>query len=430
MVELRRAPLWPIVERHFEEAEFLAEQWLDAHDEPDHSLESLAEGPEARLLAHLDGLEIAGPPALERLCWPALDDGDADRSLALVAASSVLAVAEAEGCSRLLALLDGCEAGDPRWAGIVEALSLSPRAGLESWLLDQLDASRATVGPRVAGLLETLGRRRVGLGERLTALLQSEDPAVLRPALILARRGTSAQLQLAAAHDRHGDPEVVAAALETGLVRGLPGAWPAARYWAFEGQRCSFRGRALSWLALGEDAGDHRRILGLLEDPELRAEALWAAGFCGRVEAVDTAMAWLEDEAVGPLAGELITAIAGLPVDDETLWREPSPPSADETLPALAADELSEDLELRPEELLPIPEPGAVAAWWRERRSELPGDTRLIAGRRLDDAELARALGAQPLRRRHLLGLLVQLRSQGASWPRTRTWAHEQLRVG
>jgi uncharacterized protein (TIGR02270 family) len=260
-------------------------------------------------------------------------------------------------------------------------------------------------------------------------LLHNPDPAVLVAAATLARRGSAAQLQLSAALGQHEDPSVVAAAVETALVRGQSGAWATARYWAFEAPQCSFRRTALTWVALGEDPNDHDRLLTLFDDPSRRRDALWAAGFCGRVAAVDAAVAVLADDPFAPQAAEVITAIAGLPTDDEALWREPEgAPSEDEALPELSEDRLHEDLSLDPEQLLPRPEPTAVANWWAARRPSFETGGRFIAGQALDANTLNQALIAQPLRRRHALGLLAQLRSGAASWPATHDWAADQLR--
>lgn len=178
---------------------------------------------------------------------------------------------------------------------------------------------------------------------------------------------------------------------------------------------------------------DQQRVLARIEHPEQRPHALWAAGFSGRVAAVDVAIAWLGDADVGPLAAEVVTAIAGLPTDDDTLWRD-RPTDEDELagLPELARDDLDANLVPDPETLLPVPEPTAVAAWWQRRRGALDPDRPLLAGQVLDHASLIHALIERPLRRRHALGLLAQYwsrtRPEGALRISTRDWAHAQLR--
>lgn len=420
-------PLWEVVERHFEEAEFLAESWRDALDEAGLKVEELAAGTERRLLLHLEALTLAGAPRLERLSWPALSDEDAEVSLALVAGLDVLASGEREDCGRLLSVLDEVEVDSERWIGISEALALSERPGLQDWLCACLDAGNE--GSRIAGIAAALARRQTQLGPRLTTLLQSRDSHVLRAAASLAGSGDASQLQLLARLGHYSDTEVAAAAIESALVRGLPGAVESARYWAFDAKHCEFRSRARLWLGLLGLDEDQRRLIELLAEPDQRGDALWALGFCGTVAAIEAALPFMGDCQFGPLAAEVVTAIAGLPEDDDSLWLTRPPDDDDDELPDLSDEDLDVPLGLMPEELLPIPDPDSVAAWWREHGQRFATNRRWLGGEVLDDAGLARGLFQQPMRRRHALGLLVQLRSHGATRIATRNWAHTQLRT-
>ncbi|KIG19002.1 hypothetical protein DB30_06613 [Enhygromyxa salina] len=416
-------PFWPIVERHFEEAEFLAEVWRDALDEPDHTITSLAEDVEARLFAHLDGLLIAGAAAVDRLCWPALDNPDADTSVASSAGLVALdgATSPQAVVDRLLDCLDRCEWGDERSTGIVDALALSSRAEIVAVLLDQLDQLEHGDGPRLAGVITALDRRCVDPGRRLAPLLQRDDASVLAAAASLARHAASLPVDELVPLAEHANQAVAVAAIETGLLRGLTGAWPVARYWAFDAAQCSFRARALTWLGLGDDAGDHQRIIEAFPNPD----ALWAAGFCGRIAAVEAAQDLLDHPAVGALAGELVASIIGLDTDDEALWRsQPAPLLNDAELPSLAED-LDVSPLLLPEQLLPLPMAENMRAWWMQQRAHFDPGTRWLGGRALDDESLARALLEQPLRRRHALTLLARLR--GRPLLATRDWAVKQL---
>jgi len=426
--------LWPIVERHLEEADFLAESRRDALDQPDYTLAELAEGLDARLSAHLDGLAIAGPAVLPRLCWPALEEEEElEQGLAAAAGLTILDRGTEEDCAHLLEILGESEADDERWIGLVDALTLASREGLDTWMLAQLSRRAAvgeTGGPCVAGLLAASVERRTQLGAGLDPFLGSEDPAVLRAAATLARYGSAAQLEHAAGLGRHDSPEVVAAALESAVVRGLQGAWEVVRYWAFEAPECGFRARALTWLALGDEHGDHTRLGGLLADPQTRADGLWALGFCGWATAVDAVLPHLDDPEQGQLAGEVMTAIAGMPTDEDPLWRDPVVDEAaqeEEGLPEFEADTLDEDLREDPREALLHPEPEAAAAWWAQRRSTLDVGARMIAGQAWTEDSLERAMREQPLRRRHTLAVLLAMRSGGARWPSTRGWAAQQL---
>src|SRR5690606_19727554 len=105
--------------------------------------------------------------------------------------------------------------------------------------------------------------------------------------------------------------------------------------------------------------------LGLLDDPAHRVDTLWAAGFTGSVAAVHRCVQLLDDgDEVGPLAGEAMQAIVGLPADDLGLWRDRAKDQSDDVLPALCDDNLESVLSLRPVYFLPLPEPDAIRSWW------------------------------------------------------------------
>ncbi|MCA9655736.1 MAG: hypothetical protein H6712_06215 [Myxococcales bacterium] len=96
--------LWDVVEEHLDEAEFLVEQWQSARRSASYTLAEIVAGPEARLEAHVDGLQSSGPLALERVAWPVLEDGAEPPERVAAAA---------------LALLDG---GDLRVLEVLDAL--------------------------------------------------------------------------------------------------------------------------------------------------------------------------------------------------------------------------------------------------------------------------------------------------------------------
>lgn len=416
-------PLWEVVERHFEEAEFLAQCWRDALDEPDVTLDELASGLERRLFEHLDALGFAGGAMLEHVCWPALLDAEVEVSLALVSAFGVLANGEADDCRRLLVVLGESEVGSERWRGLSEALGLSERDGLESWLLTELGS--ANEGSMTAGVVSALAHRRARLGSRLDTLLASRDPDVLAAAALLARSGSSKQLEMVAGLGQHPDPRVVAAAVETSLVRGVAGAVDVARYWAFDAPSSKLRPAALLWMGVLGHPNDQQRLITMLGEPEQRRDVLWALGFGGSADAVDAVLPLLGDDDLAPLAAEVVSAIGGLPIDDESLWLERVP--RDDELPNLLDEQLDIPLGFDPEALLPAPNPTAVIDWWSAKSQGLDRGRRLLGGESLDDASLMRALLEQPMRRRHALGLLAEIRSQGALQIATRDWARTQI---
>ena len=74
------ALLWDVQAEHLGEAEYFFETWSAYVDSSAFSLADLAFGPEARLMAHVMGLVVAGQPVLDRMLRPVLDrDLDDDR---------------------------------------------------------------------------------------------------------------------------------------------------------------------------------------------------------------------------------------------------------------------------------------------------------------------------------------------------------------
>ncbi len=114
--------IWDVVEEHLDEAAFLASQWERALASR-LTLDEVAAGPEARLLAHLDGLAVAGVAAVQEI--PASAPPDEGRAFA---ASLVAIDAGPEGMAAVLSLLRG--EARPGCRGAARALALCTRPGL------------------------------------------------------------------------------------------------------------------------------------------------------------------------------------------------------------------------------------------------------------------------------------------------------------
>jgi uncharacterized protein (TIGR02270 family) len=411
--------LWDVEEQHLGEAEFIFEVREAALDAPDVVLDDLIRGLDRRLAAHVDALALAGPEVARTLLRPVLADPNADHELI---AAATLAM-QAQGLVEpLLAALD-IDEDEPRNA-VVAGLVLGEDPRLEAQILASLDHAQ---GPGAAARLELLAGRQVALGERLHEFLAADDLRVLRAAARLARFGAPARTLEALAPLAHSaDAELRRITLETALCRGLGGAWESAIYWAFCPDESPFRRDALTWVALLGDAAAHQRLLAAVEVPEWRADALWALGFTGRPAAVDRCVALLDDAELGPLAAEVVGAITGLPGDEPAYWCDRPATTADEALPELAHDDLDADLIPTGEDALPVPNAEAIARWWSERRGAFDPTLRYLGGAIFDGAALVDALGRGPMRRRHALALELALRTQGAVFVNTRTWAHHQ----
>ncbi|MFO7563121.1 MAG: TIGR02270 family protein [Enhygromyxa sp.] len=415
--------LWDVQGQHLDEAEFLFEVWEDALDAPGYTLAELAEGLEHRLLAHVNALVIGGPLVAQRLLLPTVEDPDACRERVAAAILAVWNVTSEQDRDRIIAVLTGGEDG-PR-DGVARALELVDDPRLDERLVRAIGDVR---GRGTATVLELLARRRARTGDWLIHFLRSDDLSVVRAATRVARHclGGPVLAELSALAQSE-DAAVRHAALEAALLRQVPGAWESALYWAFIAEESPFRRDALTWVSVLGDAAVQQRLLALVVLDEHRRDAIWTAGFSGRIAAVDRCMELLADPEVGPLAGEVVCAIVGLPTDEDQFWRTRDP-EADQRwgLPKLQEDDLEASLIPEAEEALLVPDPEAIARWWAERKAAFEAEHRYLGGKVLTAEVMLEALWSAPMRRRHVLGLELQLRTGGELTVDSRRLTHQQ----
>ena len=394
---------WDIFEEHLSEATFLWTQWESALVAPNHTLDDLGEW-EERLLAHLDGLVLGGPPVAERLLDPALE---ADEPTRISAATFALVAEGEEGFAPVLGVLE--KGLIEQQAAIQRALEVVPREDLGPRLLPLLAKGEPAVQ---ASVLDVLTFRRIDPGPALELLAGSEDPK-LRAAALRAARVWPKHVDRARVQEALDAPEIAVrdAALETGAVLGMKAVWDRCQQIAAE--RAPGARLALVLLALGGEAKEREVLRGLLGEPALREDALWALGFTGRVEITDACIEFMrdEDERFARLAGEAFSAITGLEIAGRYVFAANSDES-DEPAPATDSD-LDEDLSPWPEDDLPLPDPGAIEYWWREARKGFRPDTNYLSGKPFEEATLREALAGAPMRRRHVLALALAIRSRG-----------------
>jgi uncharacterized protein (TIGR02270 family) len=408
---------WDVLEEHLDEAGFLHQQWEDALRSPLYTLAEIASGPEERMLAHADGLVLAGAPAVEWLLVPALAGEDLD--LAFAAAFALLGGERAEALEAVLETLR--MADPPRRATLRRALALAPWAELGPRLVERArrDASLAD------DLLEVLGDRGVDPGAPLESLAGSNEPRREALALRLARAFPGRLDPLAVARAlRAPAPEVRAAALETALVTAPRGAMAACRDAVAAGGPGLETAALL--LALSGQEGSVEALLSALGREEQRRPAAFALGFTGSVAAADALLAAMDDDALAPLAAEGFAAITGLVVEKRFALRRAAGAPGPEGEEEVAAEEAPPG----PEGDLPVPAPEALAAWWKETRGRLDPARRWLRGRAWAVPELLRELEQGPARRRAALALDLEIRARGqlrVSWDALTARQQEQL---
>jgi len=400
-----------VLEEHLDEAAFRWQQWERALEAPDFTLEETATR-EERLLAHLEGLEDTS--ALDAVLRPAFDSEEAPRVSA--APHALLGLGEVD---EVLVRLRGAEA--PARAAILRAFEVSEAPGLGTSLLELLKREDMALQ---AGVLETLAFRQEAPMEVLTRFFTHDEPrarvAALRGALPLpeevARRHLPALLD--SAH-----PGIRAAAMEAGLASGVRLAWEACRN-AVQAPGAHAR-EAMVLLALGGDEAETSTLVDLLESAELRAHALWALGFSGRVAAMGACVRYLAVPEVARLAGEAFSAMTGLRLEGafalppgERPEGAPAPPDEEESLDA--------DLVPRPEDDLPWPDVAAVEGWWGQNHARFEKGTRYLLGQPFSGPGLVEALASSPMRRRHVLARELALRTRGQHRIPTRAFTHRQ----
>lgn len=496
--------LWDVVEEHLDEAEFLVGQWRSARVSAMYTLEELRDGPEQRLLGHVDGLVVNGPTALERVAWPVVRDGGeptlvAAAALALLDSGDFAVLTaleeeptepepedeEAEGDAEeeddddampeeLEALdrealnqaaqnekdgvkvegIEGLEEdeddgdddeqseppplpdsdddapppvedteepeADPRAEGLGVALALGSHPKLNAQIQSQLAKAE---GPTLTLLLHACADRGLDAGRAIDAPIVAEEPAPLVAALRAAAHSDKRRL-LAAVESRlqHPNLAVRLAALDTAMRWGSAAGWQLASY-AYKQPH----GRdAMLWVACLGDDRHTTALVPLLDDDTLRHDALWALGFSGRIPAVEACLPLLDDDddTTRRLAGEALTAILGLDLEDEALWDEENIDAAAEEEgiagddPSDDEDDLEADLAGDPADDLPLPNAEAIRAWWEAHRSAFTPGQRYLLGKPVGKEGPGWALSMQPCRRVDVIAREIVGRSQGVGrWP-------------
>jgi uncharacterized protein (TIGR02270 family) len=402
-----------VVELHLDEAAWLWAQWRRALFAPDFDLADAAEW-EERLLAHVDGLVEGGQAVSDVLLGPALESSEPER----ISAAFLALLHTGPSEDHVRSLLRGAE--PLQRASMQRALEVYEGEGVAKALQPLLRSDDVAL---LALALETLVFREEGLEDaQLADFLRHEDARVRISALRGLREPGQPGL---APLVRHGFASahagIRAAAIEAGFTGGLREAGAACRR-ALQAEGARSREALVLW-ALGGGEDEARLLIGLLEHPQLRADALWALGFSGRVCAADACMEWLGDAKLGRLAGEAFCAVTGLRLEGPFVL--PGAPPPEEPIP-LESEDLDADLVPGPEDDLPVPDAAAVASWWGAARAGFVEGTRYLMGHPFKGDTLLEALARGPMRRRHVWARELAIRSHGACRVRTQAFSRRQ----
>lgn len=390
--------LWDVVEEHLDEATFLLGMWRERQHAPHYTFRELCNGPEARLLAHIDGLVAGEQEVRDALLWPTIEQEKEDPARVSAAGLALLSMSNVSSAfERYFGLLR--EADALQRSALAEALCLVDRPEVPERVLREL--SRDNPPMVLAELLRVAAVYRADVGSRLPGWLSHEMPEIQAHALATAAAGGRRDCLAHCERLLEASTERVAqAALEAALVLGSTAAW----------QLCARSAStsnpdALLYLGLLGGPEQHRLLRDQLYTTTNPAALLWAIGFAGRGEHATAALRFLDaaDEHVAKLAGEAFVAITGYAAPPEA---NPEPPTAldaalsDADEVAFEDDDLDADLVPNLASELPLLGAGAARAWWREHESRFMHG-RFVAGEVLGPASVYGALTSGSARRRH-----------------------------
>ena len=405
--------LWDVFEEHFDEAAYLWSSW-------EHALRSARLTPhevvsvlEDRVRAHLNALCLGGPAVAKRLLVPALAGDDKDQAFV---ATFVLLEA-----GRLQEVLQALHRMSPQaLLGAQRALQLHGSPAIDAQLLPL--AIGGVPGVQIVAL-ETLDFRGCNASEAVLAASASRKPDLL-VAAVRAARNSPTPSSIRFVCDALGSSVVAVrdAAIETGLVCGLPDAWLACKNSLATGKASA---TVLLLAGLGGDPADLDALLAAIRSPETRADALWAVGFSGRVAAAEASIELMstDDLTVARLAGEAFSAITGLRLEGPLC--APPPPEPEEPIP-LEQEDLDACLEWAPEHELPLPQAEQIKTWWSKNRSRFVPTIRCLDGAPFGVKSIGERLENGPMRRRHVLALELEIRTRGALRIQSKRWLREQ----
>jgi uncharacterized protein (TIGR02270 family) len=370
------AVILEIVHQHAEEAAVL---WLlrdRAVNAPHYSLADLSKL-DRRVEAHLDALRIAGTAG-----WEACESALAHEEAGEVFAAAILALGGSDD-ARVRTVIDMGTSNRATARGLISALSWTPYGQVKRHLARLLDADAPAA--RRVGIAASAAHRRA-LGPVLAESMTDPDPSLRAQAFRAAGElGTVELLRTLAAGLADEDAECrFWAAWSCALLgdrKGIGRLQHAAERGGRRHEeaarmalRCMEPGAAKLWLR--QLAGSHKRL------------AVIGAGVVGDPAAIPWLIEQFEVPELARIAGEALTAIAGVDLALENL--EGKRPQHLQTGPTENPED--EDVTPDPDEALPWPDARLVETWWRAHRGEFRAGARYLLGKPMTSESLAHVL--------------------------------------
>jgi uncharacterized protein (TIGR02270 family) len=409
-------PFRDLIEESLDEATFLWRRWETELTSLTRNLDEIYSWTEDRLHGALDGVSVAGA-ALVDVVTPGLLSKETDRvtvSTAVLGAST-----DPEATSAIATAV--AVADDETLGAMMRGLELlgSPQA------LRAAASALAARGPAHAGALCRLKAfRRAALGDEVVTAFTSNVPDAQVDAARAALHGPSGHAEeWIAAGLGSDDGRVRAAAIESGMSRGMPVAWDAATRHA---QLGNVDARPyLKMVGLLGKPDDHEVVFDALRVPELQLHAIWALGHIGTVRAAEACLAGMQHENLARACGEAYCWITGADLARDRLAIAERPSE----VPAFEDDDLEANLVPAPEALWPLPDADATRRHWVERRPQWATDVRYIRGRPASSDTLIAAVETGPMLRRPDLVLELRAKTCGAYDVETRAFAARQRQM-
>lgn len=349
-----------------------------------------------RLLAHLDGISVAGA-AGAAMAQQALEVPGVGQLF--VATVGAIERRDQAQIARLLALMDAVPDTARAMASAFGWVSADALRGLTAPLL-----SSPTVTHRWLGLAACVAHG-VNPGSILTSAVKDEDSRLRHQAVKAAARlgRTDLLADCAAGLKDESGPARLSCAQALLWLGDSSAAHPVLHEMALQADELALP--ALRCLLLSSSLGTARDFVRKLAGTGAPLRTLiCAAAWAGDVQVVPWVIRHMADDKHARLAGEAFSFLTG--ADLALLDLERKPPEKVDGGPT--DDPHDENVQLDEDESLPWPDIARVQAWWDANAARFPTGVRCFAGAVPDLAHCVHVLTEHPQRRRSAAAVLMR----------------------